>query len=134
MYKVRIKAKAHWSRKDVRKVHRAASWAANYLNIGASPVPIHIKLCGPSTDFGDCLDLDSKILIRLYAHPRWERTLFHELVHVRQYLFGELELDFSFAYWHGERFDRKKLKYLDEPWEIEARKLERKMWKKYLDF
>lgn len=134
LYKVKVKSKKYWSPTKIAKVHRAAQWGINYLDLQISPIPIHIKLCGPSISFGDCVDLDHKIVIRLFSSPEWVGTLFHELVHTQQYLYGELQLEADHAYWKGKIFKRINLEYANEPWEVEAQEIESKMCKLFLDF
>jgi hypothetical protein len=56
-------------------------------------------------------------------------TLMHEMVHVKQYALGELELDKLILnenglsvcrLWHGEEVYPDEIDYFDLPWEIEA--------------
>jgi hypothetical protein len=132
-YKIKVKSKKYWGQAEIAQVHRAARWAIKKLDIAISPIPVVIKLCGPSTIYGDCLDLDHKIVIRLFSSTEWVSTLFHELVHAKQYLYGELQLEHSHAYWKGKLVNRDDYEYSNEPWEIEASTLETKMAKKFLD-
>lgn len=134
MYKIRVKAKKYWKPTLVEEVHTATVWAMDYLHLDITPIPIHIKLCGPTTTFGDCVDLDHKIVVRLFSSPEWLGTLFHELTHAQQYLYGRLQLEFDHAYWNGVLFQRDDFEYSNEPWEVEARKIESKMQKKFLTF
>lgn len=48
-------------------------------------------------------------------------TVAHEMVHVRQYLRGELNEEMS--YWRGNPVDPRKIPYTEQPWEIEAEEL-----------
>jgi hypothetical protein len=55
-------------------------------------------------------------------------TLAHEIVHVKQYITGELSVDHR--YWRGKRV--RELDYYSQPWEMEAHTLEQavlKSWK-----
>lgn len=55
-------------------------------------------------------------------------TLAHEIIHVKQYLTGELSVDHK--YWLGKKI--KDVDYNSQPWEIEAHNLEQsvlKSWK-----
>lgn len=55
-------------------------------------------------------------------------TLAHEIIHVKQYLTGELSVDHR--YWRGKKI--KDVDYYSQPWEIEAHNLEQsvlKSWK-----
>lgn len=59
-------------------------------------------------------------------------TLLHELVHVKQYLKGELKDAPNFrVVWKKTEYDRD-TEYHDRPWEIEAYKLEKELTKQFL--
>ena len=53
-------------------------------------------------------------------------TLAHEMVHVRQRVFGEYVTKYDKNYWLRERVPSS-VKYEDEPWEIDAQR-----WERYL--
>ena len=53
------------------------------------------------------------------------KTLFHEMVHVKQYAEGRLE---QVGVWLGQKYD---CDYVDLPWEIEAHEMEKVMMKKF---
>lgn len=132
MLKIRVKAKAWWCPDVVNEVREAAKWACEYHDLDISPIPIHIKLCGPSDIYGDSIDLDYKIVVRLFACEEWLPTLFHEMTHAYQYVYGKLQLEMQYAYWLGTLIARDDFEYQQEPWEVEARKLEEKMTKDFL--
>ena len=132
MLKIRVKAKAWWCPDVVNEVREAAKWACEYHDLDISPIPIHIKLCGPSDIYGDSIDLDYKIVVRLFACEEWLPTLFHEMTHAYQYVYGKLQLEMQYAYWLGTLIARDDFEYQQEPWEVEARKLEDKMTKDFL--
>lgn len=82
--------------------------------------------------YGHCCncDLDEEIVITISKRLSMKdivRTLFHELVHVKQYLDGRLETGNPFR-WHGIPTN---CNYDNYPWEIEAFDLEEKMMKKF---
>jgi len=54
-------------------------------------------------------------------------TLFHEMVHVKQYSEGRLE---QIGVWLGQKYD---CDYADLPWEIEAHETEKVMMEKFGD-
>ena len=132
MLKIRVKAKAWWCPDVVEEVREAAKWACEYHDLDVSPIPIHIKLCGPSDIYGDSIDLDYKIIVRLFACEEWLPTLFHEMTHAYQYVYGKLQLEMQYAYWLGTLIIRDDFEYQQEPWEVEARKLEEQMTKDFL--
>jgi len=55
-------------------------------------------------------------------------TLAHEMVHVKQYLLGELSTDNGYLEWHGEPAKKYK-KESRPPWEVEAYALESELLK-----
>jgi hypothetical protein len=62
------------------------------------------------------------------------RTIIHEMVHVRQYVYGQLKQKHSKEsglriYWTGE--DYSEVRYSDQPWEIEAYELEETLYQQY---
>ncbi len=62
------------------------------------------------------------------------RTIAHELVHVKQYVKGELKEKHRPDYhmcWLEERIDVGLSDFYDVPWEVEARDLEDKLYLKY---
>ena len=48
-------------------------------------------------------------------------TLAHEMVHIKQYVHGQLNEDMTM--WRGKEVDPDKIDYDDHPWEIEAEKI-----------
>ena len=132
MLKVKVKAKKVWKPYEIAMMNSALQWAAEELEIFYSPVPITVKLKGYSGgDFGYCVDLDDRICITVCKHENYLKTLFHELEHARQYLDDELELEHETAVWKGKFYKRKAKGYYREPWEIKARKIERKLFKRF---
>tara|TARA_B100000925_G_C21677864_1_gene332748 strand:+ start:131 stop:541 length:411 start_codon:yes stop_codon:yes gene_type:complete len=59
------------------------------------------------------------------------KTMFHELVHVKQTEEGDLSIDGKS--WKGKLYktDHMEVDYEHLPWEVEAFKLEEKMWKEF---
>jgi len=63
------------------------------------------------------------------------RVLGHELVHVKQYVVGDLAIKAKGLYWKGVKTDVNSLKdYFKSPWEIEAYGLEQYLLKNFLEF
>jgi hypothetical protein len=50
------------------------------------------------------------------------KTLAHEMVHVKQYVYGETNE--AMTRWKGRRVDSEKIDYWSQPWEVEAHGLE----------
>ena len=128
MYKLKTKAKKSWSVSERRLVKKAIEFALDELDLRVTPVPIDIKLKGKSeVDYGDSIDLEYKIVVRLHKNDNWLSTLFHELEHARQYIYCELELENNHAIWRGTLSKRNEgdwADYWNSPWEVAARKKE----------
>ena len=131
MYKIKVKAKNQWSINERSLVKQAVDFALDELDLRVTPVPIDIRLKGKSEiDFGDSIDLEYKIVVRLHKNDNWLSTLFHELEHARQYIYCELELEQDHAIWHGTLSTRDETnwdEYWNSPWERAAREKEVKL-------
>jgi len=57
-------------------------------------------------------------------------TLAHEMVHVRQYCYGEI--DERGTKWLSRKMDHDAIPYHKRPWEIEAYKMEKKLYKEFI--
>lgn len=137
MYKIKVKAKKRWHKARRKAAKQALAWGIKELELDVSPIPIVVKLCGdpqPEFRWGDSIDCDHKIMIRLFDTPLWIPTLFHELEHARQFIYGELELETDFAIWKGKTYKRSGDEYYEEPWEVQAREIEDQMETKFLTF
>jgi hypothetical protein len=58
------------------------------------------------------------------------KTLAHEMVHVRQYIRGELNEEMSV--WRGRKVDSDEIPYAEQPWEIEAESIAHKLYDEYI--
>lgn len=128
MYKLTTKAKKAWSVGERELAKQAVEFAITELELDVSPVRIDIRLKGEhEVDFGDSIDLEYKIVVRLFKSANWLRTLFHELEHVRQYIYCELEIENDYAVWQGTLSTRNINdweEYWSAPWEVAAREKE----------
>ena len=59
------------------------------------------------------------------------KVIAHEMTHVKQYDYDNLELEVDRCYWKGELYDEKVEGYWFLPWEIEARGYEMAFWNLY---
>ena len=59
----------------------------------------------------------------------YTETLLHELWHVYQHVTGQLKDKYNKRYWKG--IDHSKTDYADQPWEVEALKMEKVLVKEY---
>ena len=63
------------------------------------------------------------------------KVLGHELVHVKQYVVGDLSIKAKGMYWKGELTKvGTMMEYFKSPWEVEAYGLERYLWMNFIDF
>jgi len=78
---------------------------------------------------GLCESVDSRnFIIDIALYGNWMSTLAHELVHVKQFARGELTDNLQ--YWKGK--DHSETKYWEQPWEKEARRLQKKLMNEYM--
>lgn len=64
--------------------------------------------------------LDSYVIaLRPQAWAELGSTLAHEMVHVKQFAKGHFQIVDGKRYWKGKRVTNR-VKYLDQPWEVEA--------------
>ncbi len=123
--------KAWWPAKDITLVKRAIRFAAR--RYGMKDLDLKVKLGKPSKRFYgfSSYDDDSGFKIWIYPSEALLRTVFHEMTHVKQQWYGELDLNAPGApRWKGKKC---KAKYYKQPWEIEAHKLEVVLLKEFLD-
>lgn len=130
------KAKACWTIKEVESIKVATRWCTGRLGFNRLPITIVIRFIGPHpVQFGACSQMeDDRYIIWLQSGLGFNRTvstLFHEMTHVRQYLFEGL-------YLHSDKFAEYKeaeyhdTEYWESPWEREARKHEKILLNQYL--
>jgi len=77
----------------------------------------------------DCLVI---VLKPKYHLEQLGVTLAHEMVHVKQLAKGKLKMVKGVSYWNGKRFS-KRIKYLDQPWEVEAFSRQELLFRKSLE-
>ena len=138
---MRIKTKfkkGYWPSHRRDLVNRAACWAVDHYGLWDLTIAsdrLTIVLTRFKSAFGDAYQIDDDYVIRIsdrYSDKLTLMTVFHEMTHIKQYEFDGLDLGTP-AMFKGESF---RGNYWDAPWEVEARKAEKKMWrkwKKYLD-
>ena len=59
-------------------------------------------------------------------------TLLHELWHVYQHVTGQLKDKYNKRYWKG--IDHSKTDYADQPWEVEAHRMEKILYREYTSY
>lgn len=129
------KAKKSWSKDQVQLTKKAVSWACHELGLKWWQGDLVIRFVGNYTnEFGGCSKLhEGRYIVWLHAEQkdkRLLRTIFHELTHVNQHIYDSFELlNCQDAVYCGKLY--KDYDYWTAPWEIEARKFETKLLKKY---
>lgn len=79
---------------------------------------------------GLCESLDKRsFVIDVALYGNWLGTLAHELVHVKQFVRGELNE--SLTHWKNKNYS--KAEYWDQPWEKEARRLQTKLVEVFME-
>ena len=130
--------KGYWPAHRRELVNRAARWAVDHYGLWDLTIAsdrLTIVYTKFKSAYGDAYQDGDDYIIRLsdrYNDKLTIMTVFHEMTHVKQYEFDNLDLGTP-ATFKGKEY---KVEYWDAPWEVEARKAEKKMWrkwKKYLD-
>lgn len=105
---------------------RAVSFAADFLDLDVDLLVEFENLKKHQCGFCDYDEDEVVITIakRLSVHEMIV-TLFHEMVHVKQYAEGRLE---QVGVWLGQKYD---CDYCDLPWEIEAHEMEQVMMEQF---
>lgn len=121
------------TRKKRDLADRVASFAKNKLFPKTERVILDISLVARLTEkegcMGDCVaDQESReCIIRidsLLEEIEFVTTILHEMVHVKQYLKGELKDKGHFiTFWKKQKFDRR-TEFAEKPWEVEAYMME----------
>ena len=62
----------------------------------------------------------------------YTETLLHELWHVYQHVTGQLKDKYNKRYWKG--IDHSKTDYADQPWEVEALRMEKILYREYTSY
>jgi len=72
------------------------------------------------------------VLLKPQNFERLGIALAHEMVHVKQMARGTLKTVNGVKYWNGKRYS-KRLKYLNQPWEIEAFSKQELLFRRAID-
>jgi hypothetical protein len=136
--KYKVKAKKRWNllyRALVRDAVEFAIKSYDLHNFGTLTVKMNYipEMHGSAVS----LDEDEHIIFISGGQDPYEtvQTIFHELWHIRQYIYDGLELQPNVAYWKGRKYgfslDQDYEDYYKLPWEVEARAMEKKLFKSY---
>lgn len=75
--------------------------------------------------YSDIKTLPSIITLRNGPFRNMSRTIFHEMAHLKQFIFNQLVITDDVSMWKGVRVNTQKISYFNLPWEIDARAYER---------
>lgn len=115
-------------RMPVDLIDSALTFACVYLDLDIDLMVEFESLPKFQCGFCDYNEDDVTIVIaKRLSRREMIRTIFHELVHVKQYADGRLEAG-AVCRWYGAIYD---CDYNELPWEIEAFDLEEKMMKEF---
>tara|TARA_B100001939_G_scaffold226196_1_gene194687 strand:- start:223 stop:639 length:417 start_codon:yes stop_codon:yes gene_type:complete len=89
-------------------------------------VKVHHKIdVGEWGTQGLCEPIDNRtFIIEVALYTNWLQNLAHEMVHVKQFALGEMDMGLS--RWKSNNYCEN-IEYWDQPWEKEARRLEKKL-------
>ena len=72
------------------------------------------------------------IKLRNFKQLKWMLvTLAHEMVHVKQYAYNEMNEEMT--RWRGRKIDVRNVAYTDHPWEVEAFWTEGALYKRFME-
>ena len=139
MYKIKVK-KGYWPAERQHMLYGVVNFAINEFDLADEirAYPLKVILTNFKSDYyGDSWMHETGYEIRLnsrFNDKRVIQSVFHEMTHVKQFAFDGLELGSRTDKFHGKKYRR--VDYWDAPWEVEARKMEKKLlrkWKKIVD-
>jgi len=139
LYKIKVK-KGYWPAERQHMLYGVINFAINELDLADEirAYPLKVILTNFKSDYyGDSWVHETGYEIRLnsrFNDKRVIQSVFHEMTHVKQFAFDGLELGSRTDKFHGKKYRR--VDYWDAPWEVEARKMEKKLlrkWKKTVD-
>lgn len=137
--KYKIKAKKLWKSNHIQLVKDTVDIAIQEYDLEGFGL-LTTKFNFIREEFGSALSLgEDNHFIFISAHKSKKllvQTVFHEMWHIRQYIYDGLDIEFGRTLWKGDEYilDNEGMKYQDYlnlPWEAEARKVEEEMYKKY---
>jgi hypothetical protein len=112
---------------SIELLDRAILFASDFLELDVDLLILFESLKNHQCGF--CVyDQDEVVITIAKRLSKQEviKTLFHEMVHVKQYAEGRLG---HVGVWLGQKYD---CDYVDLPWEIEAHEMEQKMMELFM--
>jgi hypothetical protein len=123
--KVRYIISEKWSSDILHEVIDAVEWGIQYLKIRDPKSTLTVKLItGNEEPLDGTADRikNRRYEIRIKYAEDYLASLFHELVHIKQFIHDGLRFYPKAARWKGEKVHNPD--YLESPWEMEARAME----------
>lgn len=122
------KVKNQWTPEKVQYMLDVAEYVALDFGITNIRGKVHFYFLNTSKKYDGYCEKDSKrvVTLRLFYQNDLDalvRTMAHEMVHVKQFLRGELTNSF---HWHGSK-KWQDAEYEDQPWEHEAKEYEQEI-------
>jgi hypothetical protein len=122
--------KNYWSKADQKFITAAVRYAA--YRYGLQDIDLTIKLGKPRKKYCGFSEWteDFGFKVWLYPNKALLLTIFHEMTHIKQFYFDELDLDGAAPRWLGKKCRKK---YENQPWEIEANKMEEVLRREFFE-
>jgi hypothetical protein len=123
--------KRWWSKKDQSNI--AAAIRYSVMRYGMHDLDITVKLGKANTLYDGLSDMREGLdeyKIWIYPNKHELETVFHEMTHIKQFYFYQLDMFGSVPKWMGKKNGKS---YAKCPWEKEANKMEKVLLKEFLD-
>lgn len=133
-----IKAKGVWSQFRRDLVMSAAEYAKDYYDLGGCDITV--KFVGEDGENNGSMATTDQGNFWVWITPCYStktllETIFHEMTHVKQFVFDGWDMgddEDTVVCWKGkEREYDEDTDYWNAPWEVEARRMGRKLTKMY---
>jgi hypothetical protein len=123
------------SQEKIRKINNFVSFACEHLGLELPPEIHYVddkSHAFENRSFGSYHIGQNKINVNIAERHVADiiRTLAHEMVHIRQFAYGETNS--SLDVWRGIPIDSAKLDYYLHPWELDAYGMETGLFTKYV--
>ena len=135
-----VKAKKSWSQFHRDTVESVVAEAIKFYGLEDAGKELVVKLVGYDDQWGSMAIMERGKKYQIWLHGGYSTkriisTVFHEMTHVKQAIqdgFG-MAVDGETVFWkHKERKYVEDKDYWTAPWEVEARRMERKLTKRYM--
>lgn len=133
-----VKAKKSWPRFHRDAIEAATKWGVNELLLNDRGTMV-VKMIKHGDFSGQAVQLhEGNYIVHVSSNKDVHEvlsTVFHELTHVKQYIQDGFDMTKDSAVWKGKSFKITGTfwNYWKSPWEKEARKMEKRLLKRYLE-